>query len=65
MKRPTSVFDPLEEGRALAFHMGREEGALREPMIGAKEVGAELHTAELECVMTETPNDAPIRRLTA
>lgn len=58
--RRVAIFDPVEEARALAFHMGREGGGQR-PRAGAIEVAADLHAAEVECLMAQTPKDAPIK----
>jgi hypothetical protein len=62
-KLAVPIFDPVEEARALAFHLGREDGAQRQPLVPAAEAAADLHTAEIECLMQQTPNDAPIRRM--
>lgn len=60
-----AIFDPAEEARALAFHMGREAGERRRPKLTRAEAADELRTAEVECLMTQTPNGAPIRSVTA
>jgi hypothetical protein len=59
----TPIFDPREEARALAFHMGRERGGGQRPAASAKDCAAELRTAEVECLMQTTPNESPIRRM--
>jgi hypothetical protein len=59
----TPIFDPREEARALAFHMGRERGGGQRPSASIKDCATELRAAEVECLMQTTPHDAPIRRM--
>lgn len=49
------IFDPVEEARAMAFHLGRETAALRKPIAPIEECAADLRTAEVEHIMQGAP----------
>lgn len=55
-KPPLPIIDPRDEARVLAYHLGREEGEKRAPLVPALEAAAELRAAEIEHVMSEVPS---------
>jgi hypothetical protein len=52
---PLTIIDPVEEARALAFHLGREQAGGQRPTIPVLEAADELRTAELEYIMAGAP----------
>jgi hypothetical protein len=52
---PLPIIDPVEEARALAYHLGREEAGGQRPTIPVLEAVDELRTAEVEHIMSEVP----------
>lgn len=53
--RRLPIIDPVEEARALAFHLGREQAGLQRPVVPVLEAADDLRTAELEYIMAGVP----------